>query len=239
LFHIDVAARESISFFAFSTLTKYLPGGIWHAGSRVYMLGNRGHSKISAFYSVLYESVLSITITAALVSLLYAAIDREMFSLPYISLPGYIYFCIGVVLLLSLCIPTAYRFVFRRYASRLESDLPNFTIKALSELLLLYILSFFVFVLGYYFCFKAYLLGQFVLTTEFSFVVLAATLSGFLVIFSPAGLGVRESMLYVLAAQFLDDPLLITICLAPRFILLLSEVLFFCLVKFFATNRSV
>lgn len=239
LFHIDIAARESISFFAFSTLTKYLPSGVWHAGSRVYMLGSRGYSKISAFYSVLYESVLSITITAALVSLLYAVIDREVFPLFYINLHGYIFFCIGVVLLLSLCIPTAYRLVFRRYASRLESDLPNFTVRALSELLLLCILSLVVFVLGYYFCFKAYLLEQFVLTTEFSFVVLAATLSGFLVIFSPAGLGVRESMLYVLATQFLDDPLLVTICLAPRFILLLSEVLFFCLVRFFTASRSM
>lgn len=233
LFGVQESASRTAPLFAFSTLTKYVPGGIWHAGSRVFILASYGHSKLRIFYSVLIEAVLSLSVSTILLCFFY----------PFISLYKGIVenaaildlFAPTAGLLLAACIvtPFFYKIIFFRYMSKEThgDQKVEFRTGQLASLALLHTLGLVVYLLGYYFTFKAYLPEQNFFSADFAFIVMAATLSGFLVILAPAGLGIRESILYLAFSQLVDDPMLVTICLAPRFLLLIAEVLFFFLIK--------
>ena len=233
LFGVQESVDKTAPLFAFSTLTKYIPGGIWHAGSRVFVLATYGHSKLRVLFSVLIETVLSVSVVAILLCFLYPFINL------YQSIIGNSavldLFAPAAGLLLTACIvtPFFYKLVFSKYASKENSDgkAIEFRPRKLATLALLHALGLVIYMLGYYFTFKAYLPEQYLFSADFAFIVMAATLSGFLVIFAPAGLGVRESVLYLAFSQLIDDPMLVTICLTPRLLLLVAEVLFFCMIK--------
>ena len=233
LFDVQESVSKTAPLFAFSTLTKYIPGGIWHAGSRVFVLARYGHSKLRVFSSILVETVLSVTVSAILICFLYPFISLYQNIIGSAAFLDLLAPAVGLILACCLVTPFFYRIVFYRYNSEvsLGGRATEFRVDQLVVLALLHALGLLIYVLGYYFTFKAYLPEQNLLSVDFSFIVMAATLSGFLVIFSPAGLGVRESVLYLAIAQLVDDPMLVTICLAPRLLLLIAEVLFYCLVK--------
>ena len=112
LFGVQESFSKTAPLFAFSTLTKYVPGGIWHAGSRVFVLATYGHSKLKVFFSVLIETVLVVSVSAIMLCFLY----------PFISLYQNIVgnaavldlFAPAVGLLLAACIvtPFFYKLVF-------------------------------------------------------------------------------------------------------------------------------
>lgn len=238
LFGAQESLGKTAPLFAFSTLTKYVPGGIWHAGSRVFVLAAYGHSKLRVLCSVLIEMALSVSVSAILICFLYPFISLYQGEIENAAALDVLALTTG--LLLSACIvtPFFYRIVFARYSSKeiYGAKKIEFRIERLATLALLHALGLVIYVLAYYFTFKAYLPGHSLLNADFAFIVMAATLSGFLVIFSPAGLGVRESVLYLAFSLIVDDPMLLSICLAPRLLLLIAEVLFFLLIKVVGHN---
>ena len=235
LFGVQESSKKTAPLFAFSTLTKYIPGGIWHAGSRVFVLGTYGHSKLRVLFSILLEMLLSVSVSVMMICFLFPFIGFYQGGIE--KTMALDMFLVVVGLLVSVCIvsPFFYKLVFSRYTSK-ESDgvkKIEFRVRQLATLVFLHALGLLIYALAYYFTFKAYLPEQSLFSVDFLLVVMAATVAGFLVIFSPAGLGVRESVLYLAFSLIIDDPMLLTICLAPRLLLLLSEVLFFLLVKVF------
>ena len=233
LFGVQESVSKTAPLFAFSTLTKYIPGGIWHAGSRVFVLATYGHSKLRVFCSVLVETVLSVSVSAILICFLYPFISLYQNIIGNAVFLDFFAPVAGLLLAGSIVTPFFYRVVFSRFISKvnLGGNAIDFKADELATLALLHVLGLVIYLLGYYFTFKAYLPAENFFSVDFSFIVMAATLSGFLIIFAPAGLGVRESVLYLAIAQLVDDPMLVTICLAPRLLLLIAEVLFYCLVK--------
>jgi hypothetical protein len=233
LFGVQESISRTAPLFAFSTLTKYVPGGIWHAGSRVFVLATYGHSKLKVFFSVLIESALSVSVVTILLCFLYPFI--RLYQSAIQSTAVFDLFAPAAGLLLVACIvnPFFYKLVFSKYTSKesCNGKAIEFRTGQLATLALLHALGLVIYLLGYYFTFKAYLPEQSLFSADFAFIVLAATLSGFLVIFAPAGLGIRESVLYLAFSQMIDDPMLVTICLAPRLLLLVAEVLFFFLIR--------
>lgn len=238
LFKVQESVSRTAQLFAFSTLTKYVPGGVWHAGSRVFVLATYGHSKLKVLYSILIEMVLSVSVSAIMLCFLYPFINLYQNLIGSFSALEFLMPLSGVILAACIVTPFFYRLVFSRSSSKEDRSgkIIEFRSEQLATLALLHALGLVIYVLGYYFTFKAYLPDQSLFSADFAFIVMAATLSGFLVIFAPAGLGIRESVLYLAFSQLIDDPMLITICLAPRLLLLISEVLFFCLIKVFYTS---
>lgn len=233
LFGVQEAINKTAPLFAFSTLTKYIPGGIWHAGSRVFVLASYGHSKLKVLFSVLIETLLSVSVSVLLICFLYPFISLYQNIVENVVVLNFLAPAAGFLLAVCIVTPFFYKLALPKYASResLGGEPIDFRVEQLVTLALLHALGLAIYVLGYYFTFKAYLPEQSLLGADFAFIVLAATLSGFLVIFAPAGLGIRESVLYLAFSQIVDDPMLVTICLAPRLLLLIAEVLFFCIIK--------
>ncbi|PCI78889.1 MAG: hypothetical protein COB20_05995 [SAR86 cluster bacterium] len=238
LFGVQESVSKTAPLFAFSTLTKYVPGGIWHAGSRVFVLATYGHSKLKVLFSVLIETVLSVSVATILLCFLYPFINLNQNIIGNSAVLDLFAPAAGLLLTACIVAPFFYKLVFFKYASKGNngSNAIEFRTKQLATLALLHALGLAIYVLGYYFTFKAYLPEQNLFSADFAFIVMAATLSGFLVIFAPAGLGVRESVLYLAFSQLIDDSMLVTICLAPRLLLLVAEVLFFCMIKAVRTS---
>ena len=240
LFRLPCGMDVTAPLFAFSALTKYVPGGVWHAGSRVWVLGAKGYSRVSAFFSVILESIYSLVISAALLCLLFGVMQVAFLPDWVSAIPRALVLLLGLLMLLALLLPGCYRLVFDWYYARKlgVTDISNYAPRRLLELVGLHIAALLVFVAGYYVSFAAFLPMQQVGMLQFAFIVLLATFSGFIAIFAPAGLGVRESILYLLFATLIDSPLLVTLCLAPRLLLLIAEVLFFILSKLYSGMRS-
>lgn len=240
IFEIHSAVEITAPLFAFSTLTKYVPGGVWHAGSRVFVLGNHGYSKAAALFSVIMESIVSIFLSAALLCFLFSAVSVDFLPSWVAWIPGMLTTFGGAVLLACILSSKFYRLVFDWYYARKlgTGKMLAYNSARIAELVLLHLIALCLFVVGYYLCFIAYLPELNVSYLQFAFIIMLATFSGFIAIFSPAGLGVRESILYVLFALLINSPLLVTVCLAPRLVLLLSEVLFFLCTRIFHKSLS-
>lgn len=229
LFRIDCPVALTAPLFGFSSLTKYVPGGIWHAGSRVWVLGANGYSRVSVLFSVLLESIFSLVTSAALLCIFFGLADRAFLPDWLDAVPSLLAIVLGLLLLVALLVPLSYRVVFDwYYARRLGvAEHSRYETGKLAELVGLHVAALLVFVSGYYVAFAAFPpVPQYELA-QFAFIVLLATFSGFIAIFAPAGLGVRESVLYLLFATLIDSPLLVTLCLMPRLLLLIAEVVFF------------
>jgi len=239
LFGVQESVSRTAPLFAFSTLTKYVPGGIWHAGSRVFILATYGHSKLKVFFSVLIESALSVSVVTILLCFLYPFISLYQSMIQSTAVFDLFAPVAGLLLVACIINPFFYKLVFSKYTSKeiFNGKATEFRTRQLATLALLHALGLVIYLLGYYFTFKAYLPEQGLFSADFAFIVLAATLSGFLVIFAPAGLGIRESVLYLAFSQIIDDPMLVTICLAPRLLLLIAEVVFFFLIKAVGANH--
>ena len=173
--------------------------------------------------------------TGALPCFLYPFVDLQALIPFTFEFQEVLVFAVGTVILACLLFPYFYRLVFGWYSREKlgvkgESE---FTMSALARLLGLHGVALLVYILAYYYCFKAYIPDQIFFNSNFSFIVLLATFSGFLAIFAPAGLGVRESVLYLAFSQSLNSPLLVMICLAPRLILLMSELVFYIIARIY------
>lgn len=233
LFGIHVPLQQTAPLFAFSALTKYVPGGIWHAGSRVWVLGVQGQSRVSALFSVLLETLYSLGTSALMLCLLFGTMQTGFLPAWVDVVPASVSVIIGLLLLACMLTPALYRLVFDwYYARKLGADkVSNFATGRLLELVLLHCGALLVFVVGYYVSFIGFVPELQVDLIQFAFIVLLATFSGFIAIFAPAGLGVRESVLYLLFATIIDSPLLVTLCLAPRLLLLVAEIILFGLTR--------
>ncbi len=240
LFQVDSGVAETFPLYGFSTLTKYVPGGIWHAGSRVFVLGRMGYSKTKTLLSVIYDSLEGIALCGVLLFLIFPMANTELILSFDSRFLNFLVPTLGLLVLLATLSPFFLKKCLFWYRSAAVGDLQQLKFSQITilQIVLLYTVSLVLFVVANYLCFRAYLPDLASLDADFAFIILLAAFSGLLAIFAPAGLGVRESILYLSFSRIIDDPLLLTICLAPRFVLLVSEVLFFLVSRFFPFSKT-
>jgi len=213
---------ESYRAFTLSQMGKYAPGKVWMLVGRVWLAGQSGVPKRITFVSLMLETVL-ILITGALVGL--TALSPVLR-----GGNGYLF--------LGLAIVVAVGAMFLH--PRLFLPVVNLALRCLKKEPIPSALSW----QGLLFVAALYFAVWFTMGAAFYAFVRALTpvpwshlplvtgvyalswVSGFLAVFAPAGLGVREGMLAYLLVQFLPEPAALAAALASRVWLMGCEVLF-------------
>jgi glycosyltransferase 2 family protein len=214
--------------FSFSLLTRYLPGGLWHLGSRLAALTWRGADAVRVGCSLLLEQLAALLMCGFLVLLL-LLLDPAPIALfdvhwPWVRSwwPLLALATAGAVVLLY---PPVFHWLLDWTALRLRRPrLSNFPATGpLMRLYGLHLLALLVFAGAYGAAALIYLDVLPLSPVGFGGAVLAATLMGFLAPFVPSGLGVREAALALFLHDTVTGPALVAVVVAPRLLLMVAE----------------
>jgi len=192
-----------------SNLGKYLPGKVWSVLGMFYLLNREGYSTSSALAcSILHQAFTLIAGTIFIFAVLGREIFRDMSFLPLV---------LGIIFIVSILHPALFSRLLNwglRIFKRKPILIKLSHTKALC-LLIFYILAWIIYGAAFWCLLHALGVqpGPF-WNTVASFG--AAYLLGFLALFAPGGLGVREGVLSVLLAATLGPGLAALIAVAAR-----------------------
>ena len=212
--------------FSSSNIAKYIPGGIWQTGNRLYGLV-KYRAKISQVVFCLILEQLSSILSCFTLFLIFFNENLSKF----IHLPSYFFryhtrIVFSVLVLLIFCHPLTYEILFKLIPNKLGKDALNVLspIK-FAQIILFHHISLLCFSLGYYFCILAYCPSLSLSFFEFTSLLMIATISGFIAVFSPSGLGVREAVLFLGLQTELGGETALTLSLIPRILIILNEII--------------
>lgn len=205
-----------------SQITKYLPGGIWYTLGRVYLGKSAKIKEEIGLLSVVFETFL-LMLTNLVIFLLAINFVRDQ---PVISPLLSVLFIVVILILLyppllNMLLNLALR-LFKRPQLQLKAKYAN-------------VLKLSVYFFGVWLCqiagFYALVNSIYPLPlAQLPYITGAYTLSwitGFIVLFAPGGLGVREGMMSILLAPILPSPLAIAISFITRIWITLFETMMF------------
>ncbi len=216
---IDLPRNESIGIFLYSNVAKYIPGGVWQAGSRVYALSKLG-VQVDKIVVVLSLEVIVSVVLSVIVSLVFHQYWWPL--LVSVSFP-YWQAVVGFVGLFLFCYIT-FRFASNsRWRHVIRNGKDALSGRALFSAVLLHLLSFFAFAASYWVC--IYAMSDFSEIEFLSYfgVLMAATLVGFFAFFAPAGFGVREGILFSFLLTVYDPGIALFLSAFPRLLSLLVD----------------
>ncbi|HYO98001.1 MAG TPA: hypothetical protein VER33_26035 [Polyangiaceae bacterium] len=216
---------QSVAAVNASGLTKYVPGKVWSYALQMYWLAAAGFAKsLVAFVNLLnlYISLVS-AVAVALFALLLARTPFP-FSLILAALI--------VLLLADYCSMRFYSPVFgflvRLLSRTLKRDIQFFELPPALVLRLHAAHTLAALAIGAASYFVCLGIGYQISVEEVPLVLAAALLAevgGFLAVFVPGGLGVRESIMYVLLGGSAKGAIALVLPLASRFVGMLADVL--------------
>ena len=190
-----------------SQMIKYLPGTIWMFLSRVYDCKKFGIEKKTAILSIYLECAL-LGLSAVIISILMNYKIVGGYIHPGILIPIFI----ASLLLVHPTILNKILSIFKKQNLKIN----DYSFSKLLGLLLFYAASWLPICAGFVFLANsitpipaasyAYVAGTFVL----------AWVVGFIAIFSPGGIGVREGLISLILAQILPEPIAIIIAFGSR-----------------------
>ncbi|MDI6737880.1 MAG: lysylphosphatidylglycerol synthase domain-containing protein [Nanoarchaeota archaeon] len=213
----NIGLSKTISIWFKSQMPKYIPGTVWYMLCRVYDCGKLGIPKKSAVISLFLEAILMGASSLILAFAFLAGKARE-----YIPLPVFL-FCIlaGFIAL--------HPKIINKIASLLKKDFRVIHVAygQILFILLSYMAAWILVGAGFFFLAVSifpvsissmvYLAGSFLL----------AWTAGFVSIFSPGGIGVREGIITLLLSAIMPSYVAIIIAFASRIWWTLIEVLIF------------
>ncbi len=205
-----------------SQTAKYVPGGIWFALGRIHLGKGENLSPEKIGLSVIIETVLTFLV----------GIIIFIFSISfsgYAKLNNFIYVIPAFLFFLIILYPPILCWLTNFGLKIVKRPPINLTISYFELLILsIYFLGLWAAqIIGYYFLInsiysvhisKIYILGA---TYTLSW------MSGFIVIFAPGGLGVREGMMSLLLSSFIPSPLAIAISFLSRVWITVFEIVVF------------
>lgn len=207
--------------FFYSNLANYIPGSIWGYASRVELARRQGVPVRQSSFSILYEMMLSVILGLAIGS--YA-----LLSLTSLEHSFTVILAIGIILLTVLLVGSKpWNYLFRLRSGLLTKHIPtipentkkNFLIWMVSiNNLILGGLSFFCIVKSVHM--ELPWLEFFYLTS----VSALAWSAGFLAVWTPSGIGVREGVAIGLLLNSIPQVVLLAVVIVDRLMLLLVDV---------------
>jgi hypothetical protein len=227
LLGVQTSRLTTARIFSLSLLTRYLPGGLWHLGSRMAAMTYLQKDGVRVGFSLLLEQTTTLALCASLALLLglvdagalcwlgtrVAATDSWRLLLP------------GTLAVMLLLYPPHFRRLLL-WAARLTRRPPVPSSRGLLIVYGLQALSLAAFVAAHIAVLKVYVDPLPTGPLTIAAAVLTATLAGFITPFVPSGLGVREAALALLFQHWLTGAELIAVTITPRVLLIASEVLF-------------
>ena len=215
---------ESVATFNSSSLTKYLPGKVWSYALQMYWLGAAGFSKTLVVYVNIVNLVVSL-VTTLLVGLLCLVFStsRLPLSATLSALALVVILDLGIIKFYSRVFGAVVAFVNRRFKREIRY-FPLST-RLMLELQIIYLLSAVAFGASTYLVCMGI---SYPLAGRDAPLVAAASLIsdvvGFLAIVVPAGLGVREGLMFFLLGGVSLGSLPLVLPLASRLVNMLVDV---------------
>jgi uncharacterized membrane protein YbhN (UPF0104 family) len=217
-----VTYKTSFWLISLSQVAKYIPGGIWFTLGRVYLAKDMKLKAEIIALSVVIETVLTflVCILLFLLSIVFSEQHTPAHSLFVIPI-----FIIFLIILQPSILNKLINFalkIFKRPAIHLSMSYTQLLT------LSLYFLGFLIAqLIGFYFLINSiYPLAiskMFELITAYT----VSWMAGFIVIFAPSGLGVREGVMTLLLSPILPTPLAIAISFIARVWMIVFEIVIF------------
>lgn len=211
----NIRLSDGVFAWTASQFGKYVPGTIWFAVGRSYLAKQKGVSNFHSGLSTVIESILMSVAALALGLLATTSLATDVTGIVlYIGL---------AILGVALLYPPVLRFIVTRAAKRFKITAPvKLRFRELYLLFSNYALAWLLIGLGFFFLLKSLGLEAPILSGG-SFVLAWAI--GFLAVFVPGGLGVREAALVVLLTPALGQPLAVLAAILSRFWWITGELL--------------
>ena len=213
---------ETTRIWALSQIARYLPGGVWDVAGRLVMASRAGYSRATVSASILLEMVLQ-TISAIIVFLVSLLFWQDA-TVAHVALWAIPLIPIGLIALH----PRFLNAILGQAARFMKVDFQPLPLRYASVfvLLLLHLLTRVLIGTGFYLFALAVhpwnLVGWPIAIGIFS----AAWVVGFVVVFAPMGLGVREGVMTLLLAPYLPVAPATVVAIGFRIWIALRDILF-------------
>jgi len=227
LFNENLQPLKLSHIFTLSSLAKYVPGGIWQTGGRIYALLQEKVNLRAIVLSLLFETGISTLLCFAL-ALLFLTQQMNIISqyMP-IHLPSWLYTILGAAILIFLYTPAIYNKANTLKSNAIPEDTTPFSanFQSIFYLVSLHLVSLLFYCGTYYFCLQAFAPEVSIEFLSIISLIMLATFTGFIAFFAPAGIGIREGLLYIGLIQYLDNDIAITVVLIPRIVIFCTEII--------------
>ncbi|MDD3802867.1 MAG: lysylphosphatidylglycerol synthase transmembrane domain-containing protein [bacterium] len=219
-----ISLLNSMRIIGISTFGRYIPGKIWFTVGRAVLAERVGVSKKNSFTAVLIETFY----------LILTGLTFFVFSYKYITGKSAYFLLLfpASFAAVSLVKPGVFTFLMNIFLRKMKKDTieMNMSIKDAFVLNGIYILMWLGFGLQFLFLIKS--LGFSANSVFLISVYPVAWVLGFIVIFIPSGIGIREGVMVFLLSHFMDGGTALAISILSRIQMTLSELLFlFTLIK--------
>ncbi len=217
-----ISFKHSLSITGISILGKYLPGKVWYAAGRVYFIKKLGVKEEKGFLSMALETGLLL-----LSSLIIFIISPLIYK--FIVLRNYIIFAIVLTIIFVIAVHPYFASkiikiiygVLKRPFAELKYSYPSMLF-----LTLLYGIAWIIYGIGFFL-----LINSFYSVSCSKFIALTGVFAiswnlGFIALFAPAGLGIREGILTLLLSLYFPKPIAIIISLLSRLWITVAEIIF-------------
>ncbi len=214
--------RRAAGIIAISQLGKYLPGKIWFAVGRIYLAKVGGICGSKTLVSLLLET--GMLFISSLILFLISAIGITNLAIPHLLILSAIITIIGLVGLYPTIFSKILNFflsLFRR--KKIEIYFPYGRILLL---LIIYGIAWLLYGLGFYLLINSFYPVAFSSLLYLTAVYAISWNIGFIILISPAGLGVREGVLSSLLQSQFPQPITIIIAFLSRIWITIGELIF-------------
>lgn len=216
---------KNIRVWAFSNISRFLPGGFWQYPGRIYLLSKEGPSKILAATAVVVESLFNLAVGSLVVVLAFV-----FWQLPIKikGIEGVFVFIIFLPLFLSVLsnelIATRLVRMLQKATGRGETlKKIRLPMRWIPPLTIAFFLQYFLAGSALFFLSKSAVDLSFNLLPSFIGIFAASWLLGYITFFAPGGLGVQEASIAGLLALYMPFPVASLIAVAFRSLLFVSE----------------
>ncbi len=208
--------------FFYSNLANYIPGSIWAVASRIELTRRQGIPIKQSAFSMAYE--LGLNLVLGLAVGIYALLKFTSFNYSSVALIS-----ISIVLLTTLLIyPKIWNVLFNILSNVFGLDIPKIEVYPTKNFVL-WLVSISTWLLGgiSLFCLvkAVYLVFPW---SQFILLISASALgwtAGFLAVWAPSGLGVREGVTVGLLLNVIPELILVAVVIVDRLLMLLVDLI--------------
>ena len=212
-----IRAADSIRIWLVSSLARYVPGGVWSYAGRIHLAQEAGISPAVAGLSLTLETLL-------LIGSSFAAGFPAL--LAGVELPFPPYVAVALWIALGFLLHPRALSQLRRLPGRMGPAFQRVVLPKPRQMLLLYLYYLF-FWLVFGALFVVFVVALYPLPPQ-AWLPVGSSLAmgffvGFVAVVVPAGLGVRESVMYLLLLPYLGPPASMSVAIASRLWIMAGE----------------
>ena len=217
-----VSLKTCFKIGARSQLLKYVPGYIWVYASKLYLFKKLGVSQVKTLMSLFWEQFL-VVVSGIIIFFIYSLISAGS----YISYKMIISFILLILAGIGIFHPAIIRKLLKSYLfkSQLSNPTVTYNYRGMFRLVGYYVSAWIISGIGFYFLVSSFYSIEIERMMDCIGIFAIAWITGFLTIFVPLGLGVREGVISLLLGEFMPINTAIIISLVARVWLAIPELI--------------